>query len=89
MLSSAPTCEDGRADHFALLTPSDGVQADLVLGSGEQAGQGVVGHVAVNHHAVHPTCGGGGGGGWDTSEHAAIALIPQLSIDEERCLASC
>lgn len=53
---STPTCEDGGADHFALLTPSDSVDADLVFCSGKQAGQGVVGHITVNHHAVHATC---------------------------------
>lgn len=53
---SAPTCEDGGADHFALLTPSDSVEADLVFCSRKQAGQGVVGHIAVNHHTVHSTC---------------------------------
>lgn len=51
-----PTCEDRGADHFALLTPSDSVEADLVFCCGEQAGQGVVGHIAVDHHAVHSTC---------------------------------
>lgn len=53
---STPTCEDGGADHFALLTPPDSVEADLIFCSRKKAGQGVVGHVAVNHHAVHSTC---------------------------------
>lgn len=53
---STPTCEDGGADHFALLAPSDGNKADLVFSGRKQAGQGVVGHIAVYHHAVDPTC---------------------------------
>lgn len=52
----ARTCEDGGANHFALLTSSDSIQADLILRSRKQAGQGVVGHVVVNHHAVDSTC---------------------------------
>lgn len=53
---STPTCEDGGANHFALLTAPDSVEADLVFRSRKQARQGVVGHIAVNHHAVDSTC---------------------------------
>ena len=53
---TTPTCEDRGGDHFALMTPSDSIEADLVFCSRKQAGQGVVGHIAVNHHAVHSTC---------------------------------
>ena len=56
------TCEDGRAGRFALLAAHHGGEADLVLGGGEQTGQGVVGDVAVDDQAVHPAWGRGNGG---------------------------
>ena len=52
------TCEDSRAGRFAFLAAHHGREADLVLGGGEQAGQGVVGDVAVNYQAVHSSCVG-------------------------------
>ncbi len=84
---STRTCEDGGADHFALLTPSDSVDADLVLCSRKQAGQGVVGDIAVNHHAVHSTC----------RRHqreadirtAAVTLISHFFICRVHSLAKC
>lgn len=53
--SSNCTCEDGGGDHFALLAPSDSVDTDLIFCSRKQTGQGVVGDITVNHHAVHST----------------------------------
>lgn len=52
-----PTCEDRGANHVALLALFDSTEADLIFCSREQARQGVVGHIAVNHHAVHAACG--------------------------------
>ena len=52
----APTCEEGGADHFALLTPTDSVETDLIFCSRKQTRQGIVGHIAVNHQAVHSPC---------------------------------
>lgn len=54
---SQPTCEDRGANHAALLALFDSTEADLIFCSREKAGQGVIGHVAVNHHAVHASCG--------------------------------
>lgn len=51
------TCENRGPNHITLLALFDSTEADLIFRSREQAGQGVVGHIAVNHHAVHTACG--------------------------------
>lgn len=50
------TCKDSGAGRDALLAALHGGEVDLVLGGGEQAGQGVVGDIAVDNQAVHATC---------------------------------
>lgn len=75
---SRPTCEDGGANHVALLALFDSTEADLIFCSREQAGQGVIGHVTVNHHAIHASCGrhqtGKGLNDSCRSEHQKILL---------------
>lgn len=56
-LVSQPTCEDGGDNHVTLLALFDSTEADLIFRSREQAGQGVIGYIAVNHHAVHTSYG--------------------------------
>lgn len=84
MFAYHPTCEDGGGNHFALLGSFDSIEADLIFSSREQAGQGVVGHIAVNHYAVYSTWRKTTDGGWALT----VTLMLRFFLRTACCLAN-